>query len=106
MKLIIALVALLLPAGLVGLAQSIDLTEIDRLRIENRDLKRQLVVATADIAQWQQAFGVCAGRRGELERAQNETALKQDDVRLKLAIEAAHPGFTWTTDTLVPMTPK
>lgn len=75
------------------------LTDIDTLRIENRDLKRQLVASMAEAAQWQQAYGTCAGVKGQLEKAQNDAALAREDAALVKAIEAAHPGFLWDLKT-------
>lgn len=64
------------------------LTEIDQLRIEKVNLLQQLTTALSEA-------DTCRGLLADPRLRANRALVADELVKLKAAIERAHPGYTW-----------
>lgn len=75
------------------------LTSLEALQYENLVLKKQLSEALGQAAALRADVGQCFAALGPLEADRNRTALSVEIARLKTAIEADRPGWTFNPET-------
>jgi hypothetical protein len=68
------------------------LSEVEQLRRENIWLKSRLSLAVAE-------RDICKGKLAPGEARANDATLQQEIDKLKSDVEAAHPGFSFNTQT-------
>jgi hypothetical protein len=101
----VVLIVAVVAAGLRGSEQVQPLSELEALKIENLNLKGQITDLLKTNSDLQAAVGRCQAALGPMQLSQNRDALHAERDKLKAAMEAARPGYTWDPQTGV-FTPK